>query len=362
MKRFINKHLLGIGLLSLLIIGSLAIFLFPWLFTTKHWGITDFKNAGNIADTINGIAGPFIALASAFIIFLAFWAQIESNRFERFETHYYELLHLHKENVEEMSINGKERILQVRGPNPTFDVERITIENRKVFPAMYLEFHYCFVLCQSIYDEMKDQIPEKYSDIDLIQMSYPFFWAGVGQTSDLLTQSLSKHYNGKLINRLKEDLTKLNTEYKALNPPTKIVKDRNGKELSLENLRYRPFSGHLSRLGHYYRHLFQTVKYIITNRKNKIITDDETENYLKTLRAQLSDFEQVMLYYNALSGYGSAWFDDDYFTEYRMVHNMPMDLVTFGCLPHDHPVFKKPYPNRDPYTNSKGKSYFEADE
>ena len=47
-------------------------------------------------------------------------------------------------------------------------------------------------------------------------------------------------------------------------------------------------------------------------------------NYLRTLRAQLSNYEQVMLYYNWLSEYGNAWEDrnNHFLTEYKMIHNL----------------------------------------
>ncbi len=85
---------------------------------------------------------------------------------------------------------------------------------------------------------------------------------------------------------------------------------------------YKPFSGHASRLGHYFRHLYLTVKSVANS---EIITDyEERMKYLRILRAQLSNHEQILLFYNWLSEYGNDWENDkhQFFTEYCMIHNL----------------------------------------
>ena len=115
------------------------------------------------------------------------------------------------------------------------------------------------------------------------------------------------------------------------------------------NIKYLPFSGHISRLGHYYRHLFQTVKYV-AEQEEKIIPNKYI--YLKTLRAQLSTHEQLFLYYNALSVLGEPWLKNGYLTEYRMIKNIPLPMASFGIYP------KKKLGDK----NSKGELLFEWDE
>jgi AAA+ ATPase superfamily predicted ATPase len=98
----------------------------------------------------------------------------------------------------------------------------------------------------------------------------------------------------------------------------------------LPDIIYVPFDGHQSWLGHYYRHLFQTVKYIDQQ------PDDIIKNkydYVKNLRAQLSTYEQLLLYYNALSRMGRPWITEDYMRRYCIVKNMPLPLANFGPDP-----------------------------
>jgi len=88
-----------------------------------------------------------------------------------------------------------------------------------------------------------------------------------------------------------------------------------------KKLTYVPFEGHLSRLGHYYRHLYQSIKYV--DQQN--INIDKYE-YVKTIRAQLSNHEQALLLLNSLSPIGNNWWKHNFMLEYRMVQNIPREF------------------------------------
>ena len=66
------------------------------------------------------------------------------------------------------------------------------------------------------------------------------------------------------------------------------------------DFKYIPFEGHQSRLGHYYRHLYQTVCYV-DSQDEKYISNIEKYKYMKILRAQLSTHEEALLFLNSLS-------------------------------------------------------------
>jgi len=99
---------------------------------------------------------------------------------------------------------------------------------------------------------------------------------------------------------------------------------------------YKPFSGHQSILAHYYRHLFQTVKFV-ANQNEIVISYNSKRDYLRVLRSMLSNHEQILLYYNWLAGFGNNWelkIDDinyettnKFFTDYRMIHNIPNQMI-----------------------------------
>lgn len=92
---------------------------------------------------------------------------------------------------------------------------------------------------------------------------------------------------------------------------------------------YVVFKGHADILGHYYRHLSQTTKYIT---KQIHLNYDRKYEYIKTLRAQLSNFEQLMLYYNGIALFPEIWYE--LFTDYRFIKNIRLDLAVLGQPPH----------------------------
>ncbi|WP_188626351.1 hypothetical protein [Pedobacter quisquiliarum] len=95
----------------------------------------DFSKTGPIGDTISGLMNPFIAMSGVIVTGLAFYIQYKANKQQReffekeqksnkillqdqiynqnrqnqiqqFESQFYEMLKLHRENITEMKING----------------------------------------------------------------------------------------------------------------------------------------------------------------------------------------------------------------------------------------------------------------
>jgi hypothetical protein len=76
----------------------------------------------------------------------------------------------------------------------------------------------------------------------------------------------------------------------------------------------------------YYRHLFLLVRFVISR---EFLTYEQKRSYLRIVRASLSSHEQILLYYNWLSGDGRKWEDDynHFLTDYRMIHNVDLRLI-----------------------------------
>lgn len=324
---------LAVAFFSILI--AVICFLPYWLTAPYFNDRLDFTKSGQIGDTIGGTMTPFIAIAAALLTFVAFWVQYKSNqaqnkqfrkqdidtKVDRFENKFYELLRLHKDNVEEISIDG-------------YDQRKL--EKRKAFVFMYREFRYAFFVIKLQYAELikYKKLTNKYTDEELLRLAYIFFYAGVGIHSDKLNKAMGGDKFDKILyDKVNEELLDIQKTHKD----KRINKSL--PELEIADLgkaktptRYRPFVGHLNRFGHYYRHLFQTVKFVVSQDKD-LIDDTQKLEYLRTLRAQLSDHEQVMLYYNATVGFGKAWLDNKYFTDFKMIHNLPLPLADFGITP-----------------------------
>jgi hypothetical protein len=338
-KELYKKLIMGerpdLALWAFPVVGLLILCLLPYLLTRKSLSFIDYTYTGQIGDTIGGIAGPVIAIFAALLTFLAFWIQVQANKvqtaqfkkqdidtkIDRFENKFYELLRLHKENVDEISING-------------YDQRKI--EKRKAFVSLYREFKNAFFVIKIKYQQLHEagQLDTFYNDEELLRLSYIFFYAGVGIHSDDVNMAMvGNQFDPILYNSVKNDLKKIQDTHKQKSKAKQLPElEIEGLGKSMVPKSYRPFIGHESIFGHYYRHLFQSVKFVV-NQSDDFINFDQKLEYLRTLRAQLSDHEQVMLYYNAIVGFGKDWIDNDYFTNYKMIHNLPLPLANFGIAP-----------------------------
>jgi len=318
------------------IVGSLFA---PLIFTSAtEESDFDFMLTGQIGDTIGGLMNPFITLGGVLITGLAFYVQykanelqrdlfirsqsdskvqfqtqinhqIEQHKLQQVESQFYEMLRLHRENINEMQIEGYdfEEFIQKDGEEQKFlkRFEKDTV-GRKIFVTMKTELEFILQLykrtnnnttldktsfkkCYTVFFSGLEEFERKYSEEKDIEFA------------KLLRLARAQHLNGKI---------KLTNHER---------KNFNGLDM---NFNYKPFSGHSSRLGHYFRHLYLSVKYLANN---KVITAyDDKINYLRLLRAQLSNHEQILLFYNWLSSYGGNWENDtqSFFTDYMMIHNL----------------------------------------
>lgn len=306
-------------------------------------GRLNFSETGQIGDTIGGTMGPFIAIIAALLTFVAFWVQYEANikqrediSIERHEAKFYKMLDIYSEmtnNLEVHSVKGKEAFAELVGE---FTYTFYTID--KIFET---------VLCNQQYiNKAKPHVKEIIQKFDsnkkerylfITNLSYNLFFYG-------------KHY--MIVNIAHPERTALGEELKniafGLNKKSgqESFADyvKSGElEIQIPNAGMASllFEGHSDFLGHYFRHLFQMVKYV-SSLDDSLFDEEDKAGYVKMLRAQMSDYEQILLYYNSLTEQGKAWnkkrgerFPEDagFIARFRMIKNLPPNFPMFGVLP-----------------------------
>ncbi|AEA42329.1 putative phage abortive infection protein [Fluviicola taffensis] len=271
-----------IMMILLIIIGILFI---PWIFSNSIFN--SYGKSNEIGDTIGGITAPFINGLSAVLVYLAFNAQVEANKLvndqfqlQQIESRFFELLKLHRDNVAEIGIGDS--------------------YGKKIFVTLIREFRLIHIKLQKINLEERINLNSR----QLMEVSYLILFFGFGPNSSRQLEIALNHYNKTGL----FDLLKLKFDNKDL----KLVAMKERK------LQYTPFEGHQSRLGHYFRHLYQTVDFI---HEKKI--DIDKYSYVKALRAQLTTHEQALLYINSLTQLGNRWWTKDYLIKYKMIKNIP---------------------------------------
>jgi uncharacterized membrane protein len=328
------------------IIGTIvAIFLYksgPELIQSRYFDKGNIGDRGAIGDAFGGTFGPIIAWFAAILTFMAFYIQYEANKeqrdqfakqaddtvIERFENRFFELIRIHRENVEEQNIQN-------------------VIFGRKAFTTYYFELRYIYFVLEHNYGNSdKNIVLDKEQ---LSNLAYLIFFYGIGHASEGVFSHIAPKINStdffKITLRRLENEKQMYSDF--VNDKEKNENKTGYKVLRLKNLEinhrgknavfiqhYEPFTGHGTKIGHYYRHLFQTVKYV-HSQENELFTDDVKYDYVKMLRAQLSNFEQVILYYNSICILGSAWITEGYIKNYHLLTNLPLSFADFGIQPEE---------------------------
>ncbi|EHK9087749.1 putative phage abortive infection protein [Vibrio parahaemolyticus] len=97
------------------------------------------------------------------------------------------------------------------------------------------------------------------------------------------------------------------------------VKDLEQEEVRINNAWKMFWNTHQSELGHYFRYLYNIIRFI--DEKNY-----DTATYMRIVRAQLSDQELLMLFYNCLSVHGREKFKP-LVENYALFDNLPISKL-----------------------------------
>lgn len=307
--------------------------------------------------------GPFVAILAALLTFVAFWVQYEANikqrediATERMEAKYYKMLDIYTEMTKSLTVHG--------------------IRGKEAFAELVGEFTYTYYTLDFIFSAVISKPDYLKNKSDALRTVVDYFNSETKKKDAFLTNLAynlffyGKHYT--IVDLEHGEITAIGEEIKRIafshnyqngtKPYSDYVKSEDFRVKGLmSSYNSVLYEGHSDILGHYFRHLFQMVKYVASMNDDLV---DETGKYayVKLLRSQMSDYEQILLYFNSLSGQGRAWntkhgerFPEDagYISRFRMIKNIPPNFPMFGILPYD--VYKED----EVKWNKLGKSFYE---
>lgn len=230
---------------------------------------------------------------------------------QRLENTFFHMLELHKQNLQEINIQG--------------------IKGRDAFIMLLDQLKRIYNAVEYATNEIKT-----HSLIGVLRSETPH---------DILyswSQIKVKHFNIEYAYGLFFYGEDFHITYKSTDE-TRIIEDAvlklsGDKIFEAYNLVHNSQKqGASASLGHYYRHIYQTVCFI----DNQINLAPEAKyEYVKMLRAQLSDYEQILFYYNAMSLMGYPWLEKkedglSLITRYRMIKNIPHFFHYFFVDPRE---------------------------
>lgn len=298
---------------TLLVVGSVISIWFLVLSGNQYsiGGDIDYDVTGQFGDYIGGVVGTVFALAGTIFVFASFVQQQKRNTIESFEKNYFEMLRVHEDIVKEMNYGGK--------------------TSRDVFPLAIEQLQ---IIYEQVYRILEDiQIKAEAGSLNNVDIS-----------------------NQELVKFLKSGDLKLLANYFSVgflyfgsdkfylsskkNEPLHAISESVKKDMP--NNAFEPMD---NVLGHYYRQMYHIVKYVVDT---KWLKEKERYDYIKLLRSQLSDYEQMMLFYNAMSVNGNAWMksksdmeikDMNLISRFLLIKNIPYHYNYFFIHPKD--VFYK---------------------
>jgi hypothetical protein len=243
--------------------------------------------AGQLGEFVGGYVGASFALISVVMLYRTLREQMRASELEGFQNKYFQLIRMHRDNVSEIELKGE--------------------SGRRVFVLLIREL-------RSALQVIKKLPAARHHALSLqreLEIAYYVLFFGVGPNSSRMLKAslLDSNFDPELVDAVEREFN---------NPETK------GRVRDERDFGYVPFEGHQSRLGHYYRHLYQMVTYV-----DEQTLDIDKYHYVKTMRAQLSTHEQALLLINSRTPIGRKWWDkargkeQTLIAEYRLVKNIP---------------------------------------
>lgn len=257
---------------AVIMVGTFVFLPFHNVVIAEFGDSPDFEVTGGIGDFIGGVVGTLFSLAGTLFVVLTLQDQRLQNKREHFTQTFYEMLHIHCDNVKDMVIRLN---------------DNTNIEGRKVFTKLISDFNNTYSLVDdyissiqngAIRDEEWKTTAKRYLSENnnrerlTLRLAYGYFFFGTNRYWLHEGSEIEQKIDAFVRNKIE------------------------GNNLHV--------SSHNALLGHYYRHLFQMVTMVSAQ---KHLTEDERYSYVKQLRAQLDDEEQLLLYYNAMSDIGKDW-------------------------------------------------------
>jgi len=365
--------ILGIGIISYYLIQ-----LWEDGWSILGAGKTDIEASGNFGSYVGGFVGTIFSLAGFILVYLSLREQKLAFQKERFESKFFELLSFHRENVSSLefkkSDNKKSGDFDYKGKQVfkiIYDQFVDVSDEIRLFTSRYWKNVTAELIYEAKYLEQlrANKLLQKrkisLEELAFINLCYliVFFGLskeGIHKITSILKSRVNADYYQPILNFIKLKpigYSIYSDEWiKGIDAVRKTESFNESQFLYRHKNYFKYYGGHQFRLGQYYRHLFQTASFVDSQ---KIFSFKEKYEYIKLLRAQLSDYELEVFFLNSCSMIGSDWElclnksykqagnKEQLITKYQFIKNIPGDHIA-------HKIeFKKYYPAMDYDNDSK---------
>lgn len=255
----------------------------------SYGGSIDTDLASNFGDFIGGFIGTIFSIIGVLLVILTLIYQIIENRKTAITNQFFKMLDFHYENINNLHINDITSSNEPKHKNE--------INNRRAFVIFKKQLELLLKEVENINARRNFNL----SPEDIIDIAYISFYYGIDkQWSEFSASKLNKYTpHSKTIY---DDLL----EFKN----NSVIKVGRTNQTSLSA---------------YYRNMYNAIK-LIDN--NNFLTEKEKKDCIKIFRAQLSNPELYILFFNLVSRFGKKWIENKYVTKYEFIKNIPLDYCS----------------------------------
>lgn len=244
--------------------------------------IIDVELASKFGDFFGGFVGTIFSIMSVFLLIYTIFHQNKEAQKSALETNFFRMIDYHNQNVNQLKISN----LDKTKVNDFY-------EGRRAFVQFKIQIRRLFqivneVVAENDYQLSKDQIAD---------IVYMIFFYGI---------------DGSWVSFIQEKLVR----YAPIH--INLAAQIQGKINSNPDLKYGRTNQ--TNLSTYFRNMYNAIKLIDSS---KFLDRREKEEIIKIYRAQLSNPELYVLFFNVMSRFGKKWIQNNYITRYKLLKNIP---------------------------------------
>jgi hypothetical protein len=252
----------------IILIGLPFVFLINAIIQTGATWKIDFSGLQNLPNYLMF----FATVLSIYLLYKALTSERDASRKSAFENRFFKFMDYHRDNVSQ---------LKYRNPK---SAEKEYWEGNQVFTVIYYEICDLLLQIEKSHPSRGDRDVQQQN----IDRAFQFIFFGAGER---VIPILKEKYGEE--NLMADSFLHRKASYKN------EQEDDNSNEIKAPY-----YSGHVRRLGHYFRNIYQMVKYV---EKQKFLSPIQKYEYVTLFRAQMSVYEQSVFFFNSLSELGMVW-------------------------------------------------------
>lgn len=295
----INKTIKAIFVSLSIIFGLIGItsffaIIFNSSYRFNETKVIDPELASKFGDFFGGFVGTIFSILSVFLLIYTILRQNRDNQKSALEANFFRMIDYHNLNVNQLKIPHLDKTRKA-------DVS----DGRRAFVQFKIQIHRLFEIVRKIREEKKYKLTEE----QVADIVYMVFFYGIDGSWVSFIEDKFNRYSPIHTELAKEIQDKINQ-----NPNLKL--DRTNQ----------------TNLSTYFRNMYNAIK-LVDN--SKFLKNVEKKELIKIYRAQLSNPELYVLFFNVLSRFGRKWKEKGYITRYQLLKNIPRGYCD-GFTPNDY--------------------------